>query len=213
MKDLGVLDEHWEAYEVTDDVTHRYLWMWHGFNIRVIGVPKAEGRGPGRVLRLGLVLSEGSAAGGPAPEGVAAVSSGRAAGMAQAADWSDTAGTLASPGADVQPAAVHPRPLHRRGMPDGQLSWHPRVKEAEVPRTEIEIMGERITTVEERINVVVDVPQNILDEGDLHAWVEQQLEDGDTELSREVNNDINVTVEDETVGFEITQVDDFGPHD
>lgn len=37
---LGVLDTHWEAYEVTSDDTHRFLWMWHGFNIRVIGVPK-----------------------------------------------------------------------------------------------------------------------------------------------------------------------------
>lgn len=39
---LGVLDTHWEAYEVTSDATHRFLWMWHGFNIRVIGVPKSE---------------------------------------------------------------------------------------------------------------------------------------------------------------------------
>lgn len=37
---LGVLDEHWEAYEVTSDDTHHFLWMWHGYNIRVIGVPK-----------------------------------------------------------------------------------------------------------------------------------------------------------------------------
>lgn len=37
---LGILDEHWEAYEVTSDATHRFLWMWHGFNIRVIAVPK-----------------------------------------------------------------------------------------------------------------------------------------------------------------------------
>jgi hypothetical protein len=42
MKDLGILDEHWEAYEVTSDATHRFLWMWHGYNIRVIGVPKDE---------------------------------------------------------------------------------------------------------------------------------------------------------------------------
>lgn len=37
---LGVLDKHWEAYEVISDDTHRFLWMWHGSNIRVIGVPK-----------------------------------------------------------------------------------------------------------------------------------------------------------------------------
>ena len=39
---LGILDPHWEAYEVTSDETHRFLWMWHGYNIRVIGVPKDE---------------------------------------------------------------------------------------------------------------------------------------------------------------------------
>lgn len=44
---LGVLDTHWEAYEVTSDASHRFLWMWHGFNIRVIGVPKAEDQAMG----------------------------------------------------------------------------------------------------------------------------------------------------------------------
>lgn len=44
---LGVLDEYWEAYEVTSDDTHRFLWMWHGFNIRVIGVPKDEAQAMG----------------------------------------------------------------------------------------------------------------------------------------------------------------------
>jgi hypothetical protein len=44
---LGVLDPHWEAYEVTADATHRFLWMWHGFNIRVIGVPKDEAQAMG----------------------------------------------------------------------------------------------------------------------------------------------------------------------
>lgn len=39
---LGVLDTHWEAFEVTSDETHRFLWMWHGYNIRVIAVPKDE---------------------------------------------------------------------------------------------------------------------------------------------------------------------------
>lgn len=39
---LGVLDKHWEAYEVVADDRHRFLWMWHGFNIRVIAVPKND---------------------------------------------------------------------------------------------------------------------------------------------------------------------------
>lgn len=82
-----------------------------------------------------------------------------------------------------------------------------------MPRTEIEIMGETTITREERINVVVDVPQDILDEGDLHNWVTTQLQNGDSELSKEVNNDVNVTVEDESEGFDITSVDDLGPHD
>lgn len=81
-----------------------------------------------------------------------------------------------------------------------------------MPRTEIEIRAERVTTVGELINVVVDVPQDALD-GDLQEWVERQLMNDTSELSQEVNNDVNVTVEDETKGWEITQVDDLGPHD
>jgi hypothetical protein len=48
MKDRhGVLDAHWEAFEVTSDTTHRFLWMWHGYNIRVIGVPKDQAQAMG----------------------------------------------------------------------------------------------------------------------------------------------------------------------
>jgi hypothetical protein len=32
-------DEHWEGYVLCQDDEHRYLWIWHGFNIRVIAVP------------------------------------------------------------------------------------------------------------------------------------------------------------------------------
>ncbi|MFZ4160497.1 hypothetical protein ACOZDE_19000 [Streptomyces griseoincarnatus] len=35
-----LLDTHWEGFELGEDVTHRYLWIWQGFNIRLIAVPK-----------------------------------------------------------------------------------------------------------------------------------------------------------------------------
>jgi hypothetical protein len=79
-----------------------------------------------------------------------------------------------------------------------------------MPRTELEIMTERITIVEEKITVVADVPQDALD-GDLHGWVERQLTDGDSDLSTEVNNDSNVEETDERKGFEVTEVFDLGP--
>lgn len=86
-----------------------------------------------------------------------------------------------------------------------------------MPRIEIEIRGERIITVDEVINVVVDVPQDILD-GDnpdygLQDWVETQLAIAGSPLSEAANDDVNVTVEDETTDFEISEVHDLGPHD
>lgn len=85
-----------------------------------------------------------------------------------------------------------------------------------MPRTEIEIQAERVTTETEVINVVVDVPQDILD-GDnpdygLQDWVETQMAIAGSPLSEAVNNDVNVTVEDEEVTFEISEVHDLGPH-
>lgn len=32
-------DEHWQGYVLGEDATHRYLWIWMGFNIRLIAVP------------------------------------------------------------------------------------------------------------------------------------------------------------------------------
>lgn len=37
-----VWDEHWQGYELATDATHRYLWLWQGFNIRLIAVPRDE---------------------------------------------------------------------------------------------------------------------------------------------------------------------------
>lgn len=34
-----ILDEHWQGYELAADDTHRYVWIWHGYNIRLIAVP------------------------------------------------------------------------------------------------------------------------------------------------------------------------------
>lgn len=35
----AVWDAHWSGYELARDVGHRYIWLWHGFNIRLIAVP------------------------------------------------------------------------------------------------------------------------------------------------------------------------------
>lgn len=35
-------DEHWQGEELAADDTHRYLWIWQGFNIRLIAVPKDD---------------------------------------------------------------------------------------------------------------------------------------------------------------------------
>lgn len=34
-----IVDEHWEGYELARDDTHRYVWLWQGFNIRLVAVP------------------------------------------------------------------------------------------------------------------------------------------------------------------------------
>ncbi|MEU1071875.1 MULTISPECIES: hypothetical protein [unclassified Streptomyces] len=37
-----IYDDHWEGYELAADDGHRYLWLWQGFNIRLIAVPREE---------------------------------------------------------------------------------------------------------------------------------------------------------------------------
>lgn len=37
-------DEHWHEELAADD-THRYLWLWQGFNIRLIAVPHDDNLG------------------------------------------------------------------------------------------------------------------------------------------------------------------------
>jgi hypothetical protein len=37
-----IIDEHWQGEELAADDTHRYLWIWQGFNIRLIAVPKDD---------------------------------------------------------------------------------------------------------------------------------------------------------------------------
>ena len=37
-----IIDEHWQGEELAADDTHRYLWIWQGFNIRLIAVPHGE---------------------------------------------------------------------------------------------------------------------------------------------------------------------------
>lgn len=37
-----LLDPHWEGYELSADSTHRYVWIWQGFNIRLLAIPHGE---------------------------------------------------------------------------------------------------------------------------------------------------------------------------
>lgn len=38
-------DEHWQGEELAADDMHRYLWLWQGFNIRLIAVPHDDDLG------------------------------------------------------------------------------------------------------------------------------------------------------------------------
>ncbi|WP_284576694.1 hypothetical protein [Streptomyces sp. 2P-4] len=38
-------DDHWEGYVLGQDDVHRFLWIWQGFNIRVIAVPHGDTTG------------------------------------------------------------------------------------------------------------------------------------------------------------------------
>lgn len=82
-----------------------------------------------------------------------------------------------------------------------------------MPRVEIEIMGETTTTVTERITVVTDVPQEILDGDHLEKWIEEQSQNSSSDVSKQMNEDANVLQEDEVTGFEISSVMYVGPHD
>lgn len=82
-----------------------------------------------------------------------------------------------------------------------------------MPRTEIEIMGETTKVITERITVVVDIPQEILDGDHLDKWVEQQSQDGDSELSKEMNNPANIVQDDEQEGYDISSVTYIRYHD
>ncbi|GAA2946377.1 MULTISPECIES: hypothetical protein [Streptomyces] len=37
-----ILDPHWEGYELAADDAHRYVWIWQGFNIRLLAIPKGN---------------------------------------------------------------------------------------------------------------------------------------------------------------------------
>ncbi|MGW2951582.1 hypothetical protein [Streptomyces eurythermus] len=34
-----ILDSHWQGFELARDDRHRYVWLWYGFNIRLIAIP------------------------------------------------------------------------------------------------------------------------------------------------------------------------------
>lgn len=36
---VPIWDDHWQGYELAADDSRRYLWLWHGYNIRLIAVP------------------------------------------------------------------------------------------------------------------------------------------------------------------------------
>lgn len=37
-----VIDEHWQGEELAADDTYRYVWIWQGFNIRLLAIPHGE---------------------------------------------------------------------------------------------------------------------------------------------------------------------------
>lgn len=37
-----IYDSHWEGTELAADDTHRFVWIWHGYNIRLLAIPKTE---------------------------------------------------------------------------------------------------------------------------------------------------------------------------
>jgi hypothetical protein len=81
-----------------------------------------------------------------------------------------------------------------------------------MPRTTLEILRTRTVTTEQRIEVEVDVPQRVLNDGDrLHEWVEKQLMNRDSELFTLAEKDDNVEVADELESDEINEVTDLGP--
>ncbi|MFD4315047.1 hypothetical protein [Streptomyces sp. NPDC058548] len=42
LHETPILDPHWEGMEIAADRTHRYVWIWQGFNIRLLALPKTE---------------------------------------------------------------------------------------------------------------------------------------------------------------------------
>jgi hypothetical protein len=38
-------DTHWQGYVLGEDTEHRFLWIWQGFNIRMIAVPHGDPTG------------------------------------------------------------------------------------------------------------------------------------------------------------------------
>lgn len=37
-----IWDDHWQGFELAADGSHRFVWLWQGFNIRLIAVPCGE---------------------------------------------------------------------------------------------------------------------------------------------------------------------------
>jgi hypothetical protein len=86
-----------------------------------------------------------------------------------------------------------------------------------MPKTELEIKFDKTVNVTEVVKVEVDVPQSILDDPfadfGLQDWVDAQLQIPGSEVAVETAKEENIEVEDETTSYEITEVNDFGPHD
>lgn len=40
-----IWDDRWEGWELAADDTCRYLWLWHGYNIRLLALPSDGGFG------------------------------------------------------------------------------------------------------------------------------------------------------------------------
>ncbi|MGV9913415.1 hypothetical protein [Streptomyces tendae] len=122
LHDTPILDEHWQGFELGRDDEFRYVWIWYGFNIRLIAL-YADGLRGGYEHGWCYPRDPGLVA-----QAVAAWARhpGRAVGLAQAGDLARPPSLPAQRQPPVQPGALRTRQLlPRRRVPRPQLPRHP----------------------------------------------------------------------------------------
>lgn len=113
-----IVDEHWQGEELAADDTHRFLWLWQGFNIRLIAVPHGE---------AGMWGYDHAWCYPRDPEVVkAAVAAWNPDTQDEPAGWHKrpTAGVRRAPRRDEEPECNRPRCLHGCYLDDGCRTVH-----------------------------------------------------------------------------------------